>query len=131
MKTIYAVVDRDYDGDRIVYLTTDKEKAEYIQGRCREHYEIDEYIDGDISIIDEHIFSCKIGTDGLIVAEELSAEVKLKFDQPFEEIKEHKSIFGLWLTMFLKAETKDDAELKAYNMFKEYLKKRNLLTKPI
>ena len=131
MNKIYAVVDRDYDGDRIIYLTTDKEKAEYIQSRCREHYEIDEYIDDDISIIDEHIFSCKMETDGLIVAEELSAEVKLEFDQPFEEIKEHKSIFGLWLTMFLKSETKDDAELKAYNMFKEYLEKRNLLTKPI
>ena len=121
MKKIYAVVERNYEGVDILYLTTDKRKAEYIQSRCREHYEIDEYIDGDISIIDEHIFSCKMQTDGQIVADELCAEVKLEFNEPLDEIKEHRSIYGLWLSMFIKAETKDDAELKAYNMFKEYI----------
>ena len=130
MNKIYAVVDRNYEGVDILYLTTDKQKAEYIQSRCREHYEIDEYIDGDISIIDEHIFSCKMEPDGLIVAEELCAEVKLEFDEPFEEIKEHRGVYGFWLSMFIKAETKDDAELKAYNMFKDYIENLPPLDKP-
>ena len=60
-------------------------------------------------------------TDGQIVADELCAEVKLEFNEPLDEIKEHRSIYGLWLSMFIKAETKDDAELKAYKMFKEYI----------
>ena len=114
MQTIYAVIEREWEGDRIIYLTTDKTKAERIKEGCSNDVEIAEYIDGDVSILNEHIFRTTMSIDGGICATEIDAESKLYFSEQFDEIKEHRSVANcVWLSMYVKADSQDEAELMA------------------
>ncbi|MBQ7959752.1 MAG: hypothetical protein IJ285_00860 [Clostridia bacterium] len=124
MQTIYAVLGREDEGDSIIYLTTDKAKAERIKEGCSDDVVIEEYIDGDVSILNEHIFRTIMEIDGTICATEIDAEAKLYFSEQFDDIKEHRNFANcLWLSMYVKADSQDEAELKGYTAFKEYLEK--------
>lgn len=121
MQIIYAVIEREWEGGNIIYLTTDKAKAEHIKESC-EDVEIEEYIDGDVSILDEHIFHIKMETDGTVYSRELDGMEKLFFKGNFDEVKEGRIYSNsLTLSVYIKADTQDDAELKGYNAFTKYL----------
>lgn len=121
MQIIYAVIEREYEGNSIIYLTADKAKAEHIKESCKD-VEIEEYIDGDVSILDEHIFHTIMETDGTVYSRELDGMEKMFFEGTFDEVKERRDYSdNLTLSVYIKADTQDDAELKGYNAFTKYL----------
>lgn len=121
MQIIYAVIEREWEGANIIYLTTDKAKAEHIKESCKD-VEIEEHIDGDVSILGEQIFHIKMETDGTVYSRELDSMEKLFFKGNFDEVKEGRTYSNsLTLSVYVKADTQENAELKGYNAFTKYL----------
>lgn len=121
MQIIYAVIEREYEGNSVIYLTADKAKAEHIKESCKD-VEIEEYIDGDVSILDERVFRTTMEPDGTVDARELDGMEKLFLKKNFDEVKERRDYSdNLTLSMYVKADTQENAELKGYNAFTKYL----------